>query len=59
MIELEILIKRNYEDYLKEHGLDIKRRHHPTYETFREIFVLGMITQQTIDKIGGEKDVET
>jgi hypothetical protein len=51
MTELEMLIKKNYEDYLKEHGLEGKARKHPTYETFEEIFTLGMVTQQAIDKL--------
>ena len=51
MIELEMLIKKNYEDYLKAHGLEGKARKHPTYETFKEIFTLGMVTQQAVDKL--------
>jgi hypothetical protein len=51
MTELENLIKINYEDYLKANNLDNKKRKHPTLETFSDIFTLGMVTQQAIDKI--------
>lgn len=51
MIELEKIIRISYEDFLKAHGIDGKKRHHPTYETFKEIFTSGMITQQAIDKL--------
>jgi hypothetical protein len=54
MIEFETLIKHNYEDYLGTHNLNDKKRKHPTLETFKEIFTLGMMTQQAIDKLGGE-----
>lgn len=45
MTELEMLIKKNYEDFLKAHGIEGKQRKHPTYESFKEIFTLGMVTQ--------------
>lgn len=51
MTELEMLIKKNYEDFLKAHGIEGKQRKHPTYETFNEIFTLGMVTQWAIDKL--------
>lgn len=56
MIELENLIKKNYDDYLQEHGLFNNKRHHPTYETYKEIFTLGMVTQETINKLNGGVD---
>lgn len=51
MIELEKIIRISYEDFLKAHGIDGKKRHHPTYETFKEIFIQGMVTQKAVDKL--------